>query len=90
MRLRSASGSCRCESQPCWVTKHGRLVCPQHLRHDRMKGPQPIGVGGARRKGDVHRSALGSPSADLIGEARAGKEVRRRLVQADVITRGSS
>src|SRR4249919_90808 len=48
-----------------------------------MKCPEPICIGRARRKCDVHRSTLGSPSADLIGKARAGKQISRCLVQAD-------
>ena len=48
-----------------------------------MKGSQPIGVGRAGRESDVHRTALGSTSADFVGKARSWKEVRRRLVQAD-------
>ena len=60
---------------------HFRFERANELGHDGVEGPQPPGVNGAGREGDVHGAALRVRSADLVGKPGAREEGQPGFVQ---------
>ncbi|BAS10780.1 hypothetical protein AHiyo4_42020 [Arthrobacter sp. Hiyo4] len=67
-----------------------RLERAHELRHHGVESPQPAGIPGARRQGNVDGAALSLRTADLVCETRPGKSVSPLSCSEMVRTRGSS